>query len=202
MRVRYWLALAWAGVLLSACGTGGPVPATYVLGDAAPAVNSDQSVVGRNVVYVQRVLVPDYLDTTDIQTRQAANELKPSKTGRWGERLSLGITGALTRSLARLLPRDVVTAERPLDTAWRQVLVNVETFEPRLDGSVVLVARWQVTDGGGHGALAGERLSLTAQAGGIGDADVVAAMSRLVDQLAARVAAALAQPAGVVPQRR
>lgn len=202
MRVWCWLLLAGVGVLLSGCGSGGPLPATYVLGDAAPAVNSDQSVVGRNVVYVQRVLVPDYLDTTDIQTRQAANELKPSKTGRWGERLSLGITGAFTRTLARLLPNDVVTAERPLDTAWRQVLVNVETFEPRSDGSVVLVARWQVIDGGGHGTLAGERLSQTDQAGGTGDAAVVAAMSRLVDQLAARVAGALSQSTGVVRRRR
>jgi uncharacterized lipoprotein YmbA len=194
MTFRRTLLLASVG-LLSGCGFGGgPAPATYVLGDAAPATDTTQPLVGRNVVYVQRVLVPDYLDTTDIQIRQTANELKASKTGRWGERLSLGVTGAFARTLARLLPGDVVTAERPLDPAWRQVLVNVETFEPRTDGSVVLVARWQVTDSGGHGALAGERVSLTAQAGGPGDAAIVAAMTGLVDQLATRVARALTQP--------
>jgi uncharacterized protein len=202
MMIRRGLLLAGLGVLLAGCGFGGPAPATYVLGDAAPAANNEQPLVGRNVVYVQRVLVPDYLDTTDIQIRQTANELKPSKTGRWGERLSLGVTGAFTRTLGRLLPGDVVTAERPLDPAWRQVLVNVETFEPRTDGSVVLVARWQVTDGSGHGAMAGERVSLTDQTGGTADAAVVAAMSRLVDRLAERVAGALGQPAGMVRGRR
>jgi uncharacterized lipoprotein YmbA len=176
--------------LLSGCGTLSKPPATYVLGSAPPATDSARPLIGRKTVYVQRALVPDYLDTTDIQARRAANEMVSSPTGRWGERLSVGITGALTADLARRLPDEVVTAERPLDPAWRQVLVNVETFEAHADGTVVLVARWRVADG--DTIMAGQRVSLTDQAGGTGDAAVVAAMSRLVDRLADPIASALA----------
>ena len=41
---------------------------------------------------LQRVLIPDYLDTTDIQLRVGAYEIHESATGRFGERLSLAIT--------------------------------------------------------------------------------------------------------------
>ncbi|MGE3481464.1 MAG: membrane integrity-associated transporter subunit PqiC [Gammaproteobacteria bacterium] len=179
--------LVFLGLGLAGCGSGGPPPTTYVLGSAAPAVDSVEPLDNRPVVEVKPVLVPDYLDVTDILVRGAGNVVVPSTTGRWGERLSVGMTRALARSLAQRLPNVTVIATPPAERPDRQVLVEIETFEPRADGTVVLVGRWRVLDGGGQDTLAGERVSLTERITGPGDAALVAAMSRAVDAFAERI---------------
>ncbi len=144
---------------------------------------------GLPVVEVNRVQLPDYLDTTDILERRS-NQLVPSPTGRWGERLSVGMTRALTASLAARLPHLVVTAT-PLGRPTRQILVDVAAFEPRPDHHVVLVARWTILDGATRQVLTAEQASLVEAIGGEGDDAIVAAMSRAVDDLAGRVAAGI-----------
>jgi uncharacterized lipoprotein YmbA len=62
------------------------------------------------VVEVKPVLVPDYLNVSDILVRRGENALAPSPTGRWGERLSVGATRALAMGLVRRLPGLVVTS--------------------------------------------------------------------------------------------
>ena len=161
---------------------------TYVLGTPAAGAAGVEPLTGRPVVEVKPVLVPDYLDVSDILVRQAENIVAPSPTGRWGERLSVGITRTLAAGLVRRLPGFVVTITAPAERPARQVLAEVEAFEPRADGSVVLVARWRVLDGAGRDTLAGER-SRRAADRDFGDAAVAAAMTRAVEGFAERVAA-------------
>ena len=75
-------------LLLTCCGSD-PVSRTYVLSPPVDPVARAVSEAGRPVLEVRRVSVPDYLDTTDIVSRDGRNELKVSSTGHWGERLSL-----------------------------------------------------------------------------------------------------------------
>ena len=173
---------------VAACGTGGPPPTIYVLGTPAPAIASTEPLTGRPVIEVKRVLVPDYLDVSDIMIRRSANVLAPSPRGRWGERLSVGVTRALAFDLARQLP-DLVVTTTPVGTPALQVLVEIEDFTPRPDGTVVLLARWRVLDDTTQRTLAGECVSLTDQAAGSGDAAIAAAMTRELDKLAGHVAA-------------
>ena len=98
---------------LAACGMGGPPPVTYVLGTPIVAAERVQPLAGRPVIEVKPVLVPDYLDVSDIMVRQAGNMVTPSPTGRWGERLSVGVTRALADGLAARLPGFVVTTTAP-----------------------------------------------------------------------------------------
>jgi uncharacterized lipoprotein YmbA len=142
---------------------------------------------GLPVVAVNHVQLPEYLDTTDILERRN-NQLVPSPTGRWGERLSVGMTRALTASLAARLPRLVVTAT-PVGRPTRQILVDVAAFESRPDHQVVLVARWTILDGASQQVLTAEQASLVEAISGEGDDAIVAAMSRAVDDLAGRIAA-------------
>ena len=135
------------------------------------------------------MLVPDHLDVSDILVRRAGNVVAPSPAGRWGERLSVGVTRAVAAGLVRHLPGFVVTATAPAERPARQVLAEVEAFEPRADGIVVLVARWRVLDGAGRETLAGERVSSAQPVAGTGDGAVVAAMTRAVEGFAERVAA-------------
>ncbi len=181
-------ALAAVAAVLAACGTAGPPHVTYVLGTPAPASASVEPLAGRPLVEVRPVRVPDYLDMTDILVRKSTNEMAPSPTGRWGERLSVGVTRALTLDLARQLPGFNVAAIEEPERPARLVLADVESFEPRADGSVILVARWRVLDGAGRTTLAGERVALTEPVAGPGDAAIVAAMTRAVEAFAARVA--------------
>jgi hypothetical protein len=141
MRVAGIAAAAGATLLLLAGCRGGPPPATYVLGTPAPETAGAERLAGRPVIEVKPVLVPDYLDVTDILVRQGTNKLVSSQTGRWGERLSVGITRALAAGLRHRLPGYIVTTAPPVERPSRQVLVEVESFEPRADGSVVLAAR-------------------------------------------------------------
>lgn len=181
-------ALVAAALVLAACGTAGPPPATYVLGTPPAGAEGVQPLLGRPVVEVKPVLLPDYLDVSDILVRRAGNEVAPSRTGRWGERLSVGVTRTLAAGLSGRLPGLVVTTTAPVERPARQVVVDVETFEPRADGVVLLVARWRVLDGAGRDTLAGERVSLPVPLAASADAAVAAAMTGAVEGLAARVA--------------
>jgi uncharacterized lipoprotein YmbA len=139
------------------------------------------------VIEVKPVLVPDYLDVTDIVMRRGANQLVPSQTGRWGERLSVGITRALAADLRRRLPGYVITTAPLVERPSRQVLVEVEGFEPRADGSVVLAARWRVVAGSSGEPQAGERVSIVEKLSAPGDAGIAAAMTQAVDALAGHI---------------
>nr|WP_256476272.1 PqiC family protein [Siccirubricoccus soli] len=123
--------------------------------------------------------------------RQPANVVVPSPAGRWGERLSVGITRALTLGLTRRLPSFVVTATAPTGPPARRVLAEIESFEPRADGIVGLLARWRPLDGTGPDTLAGVRISLVEAITGPGNAAIVAAMSRAIETFTERVVAAL-----------
>ena len=179
------------GFALAGCG-GGPQPAIYVLGEPAAPTPAVTSEVGLPVVLVKPVEVPEYLDTTDLQERRGG-EMIPSRTGRWGERLSVGITGALAAALAPRLPRMAVTVPPPVERPALQVFVDVEEFEPRTEGPVIFVSRWTVMDGTARRAVMSERTSLIEPVAGTGDAERVAAMTNAIDRLAARIAAAIAR---------
>ena len=87
---------------------------------------------------------PDYLDSSDILLRNGHNELKPSTTGKWGERLSVGITHALEVALGRRLPEILVTHTQFQCQTTRRIVVYVTAFDFQPDGRCVLTARWSI----------------------------------------------------------
>jgi uncharacterized lipoprotein YmbA len=188
-------AVVLAALLLLAGCQSSPPPATYVLGSPTPETTGAERLAGRPVIEVKPVLVPDYLDVTDILVRRGPNQLVPSQTGRWGERLSVGITRALAADLRNRLPGYLVTTVPPVERPSRQVLVEVESFEPRADGSVVLAARWRVVAGSSGEPQAGERVSIVEKLSGPGDAAIAAAMTQAVDALAGHIARGIRPPA-------
>jgi uncharacterized lipoprotein YmbA len=194
------LALIGATCLAAAgCGSTEPPPALYVLGDAPAAVTAAAPQAGLPVVEIKPVAVPDYLDTTDLMVRHIDGQVVPSEAGRWGERLSAGVTRALAASLATRLTAMAVTTVPPVEQPAWQVLVDIDSFEARDDGDVVLVARWSVMDGAARQTLASERLSLAEPVAGTGDAAVVAAMTRAAERLASRIADDLERTSAAAP---
>lgn len=116
----------------AACGMSGPPPVEYVLGAAPNATQATSQVTAVPVLEVRLVRLPDYLDTTDLLVRDG-NRLTPSKGGRWGERLSVGMTRALASALAARLPNMVATTSQPVKSPERGLLVDVSALEARSD---------------------------------------------------------------------
>jgi uncharacterized lipoprotein YmbA len=195
--------LALAALLLLAGCASGPPPATYVLSAPAEPVAGVLREDDRPVVDLPTVPVPDYLDTSDIFVRDGRNELKSSQTGRWGERLSVGMTHALIVALARRLPNVLVTHSPLSGQPARDVLVDVEAFDTRPDGRCVLTARWTILREDRRTIGSTERGTFVTMApgtaGSLTDAAIVSAMAAAVEQLADHLAISLGRDAGRRP---
>ncbi|MCR6631440.1 MAG: PqiC family protein [Magnetospirillum sp.] len=181
--------LGIAGLALTACMSG-PPPAVYILGTMPAAAPGNAIQAGLPVVELKSVRVPDYLDTTDLVLYRNG-QVTFSQTGRWGERLSVGVTRTLAAGLASRLPGMRVTTAQPVERPARQILVDLESFEARADGRMVLVALWSIIDGAARRTLTAERSTVVVPVEGSGDAAVTAAMTRCIDDLAAQVAVGL-----------
>ncbi len=189
---RQGFALASAALLLSGCGTF-PLPKVYILGDQARSTPGVTDEAGLPHLELKTVTVPDYLDTTDILRRSASNEVITSATGRWGERVSIGITRALAIDLAMRLPNVVVESRGAYEPA-RRLLVDVERFEIGEDGRCTLTARWRVTTADSKVAANSERGTFIVAATSATDDAVSLAMTSAIDQLAARIAVTVGEP--------
>jgi hypothetical protein len=191
--------LAFATPVLSACGGGKPPSETYVLGRDTSVEQFSQTQFDSPVVELRPVRIPDYLDNKDIVVARTGGQITVSPNARWGERLSVGVTRAVAASLAARLPRLVVMpTPGPERSRWR-VLIDIDTFGVQSAGQCVLVGRWSVWTGGEERKLRDEKFSLDQPIGKGSDAEIVAAMTTLVDQLAARVASAF--EGGAAPRR-
>jgi len=182
---------ALMGFALGACAVTSPPPAEYVLGSVPASRPGTLIQTKQPAVLVERVRLPDYLDTTDLVGRKAG-ELVPSATGRWAERLSVGFTRSLAESLAARLPQALVTAAAPIEHPKLLLAVEVSHFGSYPDHQVTLVARWTVIDGNSRGILLTQQTTLLEPVNGSGDPFVVAAMTRAIDDLSSQIATALA----------
>lgn len=163
---------------------------TYSLDGAVDDAADTQAVGERPVIQLQRVLIPDYADTTGILLRVGVHEIHESATGRFGERLSLGVTHALRSDLASRLPLYSVVLVQPAARPAPQILVNVDAFDVRPSGRCVLVADWTLLGADRRTLLSADRGTFTTAAAGVNasDAAIVAAMAEVVRHLADRIA--------------
>ncbi len=188
MKGPFRLGLAPASMILLLCGCGTfPLPKTYVLGQQTPATPGVTDETGLPHLELKTVTVPDYLDTTDIVRRTATNQVVISTKGRWGERLSIGITHTLAVDLATRLPNVVIESRGAYEPA-RRLLVDVERFEISESGLCTLTARWRITRADNKVAANSQQGAFVVTATSTTDAAVSLAMTSAIDQLAARIA--------------
>ena len=187
--------LSIALLVVTCVGTGcasGVARRLYVLGTPLESMETEAS---GPVVWLRRVSLPDYLDSTDIVWRAGQHGLQASPTGRWGERLSLGITQALATDLMARLPQNRVVWSDPDRKSTRELLVDVEGFDAWPDGHCVLSATWSLTDATNGAVVGGAQETFTvAPARGETQSDVrvVAGMAEVLGKLADSIASAAA----------
>jgi len=187
---RWSWSMAGAALLLAGCASDPPLR-TYVLSTPVNAKAEVSTAPGRPILQLQPVVLPDYLDTTDIVLRRGPNEIEASPTGRWGERLSQGLSHALAADLATRLPQDRITLGSSRDRSDWQILVNVDAFDVQPNGRCILSARWTILKKDGKEVPVGSGIFITQATGindGVGDAALVSAMAGTVGQLADRIA--------------
>ena len=184
----------WKGLLLilllAGCATR-PDQQIYVLGGAADPTAGVRDNNGRQVIEIKSVLIPEYLDNTDLMLRSGAHELKPSLTGMWGERLSIGFTQALTGALAKRVSTATVLSRPPAGRPDIQILVDVTGLQAVAGGDTVLTAHWTIlrlTGSAAPRSVASAQGNFIASGDGFGDKATVAAISNTIDQLADRIA--------------
>jgi uncharacterized lipoprotein YmbA len=185
----------WLPLLVCAACSSGPPTLTYVLvPPLAPQVLALPVASPSERVIVHRVLMPDYLDTTDILLRDGPNEVKASVTGRWGERLSQGLTRALAADLAARLPSYAVILDMPA-TAQQQLQIRVNALDLWPDGRCAIAATWTIVDHDAPHAVDGGSgtFESSARGSGVGDARLVDAMAGTLDELADAIAVNLRQ---------
>jgi uncharacterized protein len=188
------IALAASMVMVAGCISHRERQRVYTLGAAADAPSNTEAGLRRPELQLQRVLVPDYLDTTDLVLRVGVHEIRESSTGRFGERLSLGITHGLRSDLAARLPLDTISLAQPAEKSARQILVTVEAFDVWQNGRCVLTANWSIVGADRAGLPTADKGTfVTASAGGdiSNDAAIVSSMAEAVRQLADRIASTI-----------
>jgi uncharacterized lipoprotein YmbA len=179
-------------VLMVALGLGGcaaPALHTYVLG-ASPTATARPLVeaLPARVIELRPVLLPDHLDSRDILRRMGPAELVASRNGRWGDRLSVGIRQTLAADLQARLPEIAVVTTSPIQQDFRRVSLTVTAFDLEATGTLTLDASWTIEATRPVAVLARRRARFAATGVPTGDAAQVAAMSRLLEQLATAMA--------------
>jgi uncharacterized lipoprotein YmbA len=189
---------------VAACSSGPPLRTYLLTPPLEPAGVAPALALRSGGIMIARVRVPDYLDTTDIWLREGRNEMKVSGTGRWGERLSHGLTRGLAADLGRRLPSDEVLADMS-STAHRQVLINVNALDLWPDGRCVMGATWAIVDNVaprsvayGGGTFNSSSITSVTQAG---DARLVGAISQTLGKLADAIALNIRQSSERSAQR-
>lgn len=181
------------GGCITACASRGLQIQQYIL--ASTAVTVAAPVAGAPLdpmIGIGPIDVPAYLQRPEIVSRGADGRLQVRASERWGESLQAGIGRALANDLARLVPSAQVFRE-PFPTELQPaftVALQVQRFEPVVDGTVELDAHWMVTYGAQR-PHAAPTLRLESIREPISDATTearVAAMSRAIAQLASQIA--------------
>jgi uncharacterized lipoprotein YmbA len=143
---------------------------------------------------VETASLPAFLDNNDILVRDGRYALDSSRTGHWGERLSLGITHTLAADLTRKLPGYRVSLRRSDAPAGRRLQVEVESFDVYPDGRCVLMASWSVVQKSGVAPANIGRGVFATPALRVNHADdeqLVSAMAGTIDQLADAIAGSM-----------
>ena len=187
------LLVAAAGLVVLAGCFGSTAPARFYAltsmeqSAAGPGPKSGLSGIS---VGIGPVKIADYLDRSDIVTRDTGNTVKFAEFHQWAGSLEDSFTSALAENLGFLLRSEQIYV-RPWPQAVPvkyQLALELIRFDGKLGGEARLIARWSVSGEETGKPLAVKRSSIQEPTGGSGYEDLVAAESRAVAKLSREIA--------------
>lgn len=175
--------------VLSGCGTS-PSSRLYVIEPMAVTGSTD-TVAGLTIA-VGPITLPEHLNRKEILTHDEPYRVNAAAFDRWAEPLDQGIIAALAENLSMLIPTDHVVTY--LSDGAQQVdytvQVRVIRFGVEPSGEVELKAAWVIRDSADGPATRG-KARYSEQRPGSDVVDIVAAMSRAIEQLSRDIADAI-----------
>jgi len=142
-----WRRVGWLLVpLLTTACLGGSHSQIFVLSTATTVTDLTPNRPETPALQVETVLLPAYLDNTEILLRLGPHRLESTRLGHWGERLSLSLTHALAADLSGELPQYRVSLQRTETATGLRLRLSVDTFDVFPDGHCVLVAEWAIVE--------------------------------------------------------
>jgi uncharacterized protein len=177
---------------LGQAAAGSPIAENVERTASASASRSRVAATGAVGIGVGPVLLPGYLDRSQIVIRTGADRVELSMFHRWAEPLADGVARTLTEEIGARVPTD-----RIVTFPWRsvvarviryQVVVEVLRFDGRPGGDVTLDTRWRIL-GRDDDELAFRRSTIVEAATGSGYEPIVAAMARALGTLGGEIAA-------------
>jgi len=157
-------------------------------------VSSATSTGQAAVVAFGPLAIPDYLDRPEIVTRTGQNEVRVNEFQRWAGALDGNLSRTIVEDLSVLLPserysviRQAAAAQTRVPVKYR-VMVDVRRFDAAPGGTVVLEADWSVSGTDKEMPLMRKSI-ISSKVGGSEFPDLVAAMSKAVEDLCREIAA-------------
>jgi uncharacterized lipoprotein YmbA len=188
-------ALLLCVTLVAACAHS-PDPTFFALSAQPGAALRSQPLK----IELRRIGMPGYLDRPQIVRRATPERLDLGGDERWGSPLDEMVSATLAEDLAQRLPSSVVFSDSGAISATADVRVEVQLlrFERGADGLVALSAEVAVHSAGGNSSATNRYTSSEEPASGR-TSDVVTSLSRLLAQLADRIAPLVLQQAELRP---
>lgn len=106
-------------------------------------------------ITVEQVVVPDYLERSNIVLAVSGSEIRPALFHLWGEPLVDGVRRTLELELNALANGE-----------GKEVSVVIERFHGSENGTVVLSGRWMLSDGERSGEMYGFQIETRQEADG------------------------------------
>lgn len=190
-----WTLLA-LGLSASLAGCAAPPLKVYTLDAPAVMVDNGPAQTAASLE-VWRVVLPDYLDTQDIVLRQGS-EINRSSHARWASRLSIGATDLITARLAAARP-DLFITDQPLVTPARfRLFINISRLDVDAEGTASVAADWTIVPRDTTRPERHDRTSFSRTGPVKTDADIVALINAVLDELSLRIERDVAR---MIPQR-
>ena len=147
-------------------------------------------------VELRRPGLAGYLDRPEIVRSNSPYSLRVTSMERWGEPLGDLFARILAEDLNARLPGSSVFTSAGSITAEADATVemDIQRFDADAQGTLVLLAQVAVSRSRAHSSAATRILRFTVQPAGPGTANLVAAMSTALGQLADALAAMLQDP--------
>jgi uncharacterized lipoprotein YmbA len=175
---------------LGGCGHSPPT-AFYTLDPIAPAAAPGPGAIAP--VQLTAVHIPAVLDRPELVAQTGPNQVHVSDLDHWAAPLGEMMRRALAQDLmARLPAGSFVPPGAPKPVDGRALVVTVLQLTATPDGRVRMEANWSLLEQGGSAAAVSRNLDLSA-AGGPGAAGEAGGVSRVLADLADRIAADLAR---------
>lgn len=180
------------GLLLASCTS--PEPKYFTLA----SVRGTSLPGGPSLVELRRPGLAGYLDRSDIVRADSPYQLTLNGGERWASPLGDMIGRALAEDLSSRLPGSSVFTSSGAISADPNatVEVDIQRFDAATTGPVTLLGQVAVTRGRARDASQTRTIRLTVTPGGSSTADLVAAMSAALGQMADQIAQILATPGG------